>query len=34
MDKIESNIERLRKVIATEENTTRFLKKYQALVVS
>jgi hypothetical protein len=34
MDKIESNIKRLREVIATEENTTRFLKKYHALVVS
>lgn len=28
MDKIEANIRRLREVIATEEGTTRFLKKY------
>jgi hypothetical protein len=31
MDKIESNIRRLREVIATEENTTTFLKKYHAV---
>jgi hypothetical protein len=31
MDKIELNIRRLREVIATEENTTTFLKKYHAV---
>jgi hypothetical protein len=31
MDKIESNVRRLREVISTEENTTRFLKKYHAV---
>jgi hypothetical protein len=34
MDKIESNIRRLREVIASEENTTRFLKKYHPAVVN
>jgi hypothetical protein len=34
MDKIESNIRRLRDVISSEENTTRFLKKYRAPVAS
>ena len=31
MEKIESNIQRLREVIANEENTTRFLRKYNAV---
>jgi len=30
MDKIEANMQRLRKVLASEENTTTFLKKYHA----
>jgi hypothetical protein len=33
MDKIEDNIRRLREVIANEENTTRFLRKYHAFVL-
>jgi hypothetical protein len=31
MDKIESNVLHLREIISTEENTTRFLKKYHAV---
>ncbi|HEY1717291.1 MAG TPA: hypothetical protein VGH42_03240 [Verrucomicrobiae bacterium] len=34
MDKIESNIQRLRELISSEENTTRFLKKYHAAFAS
>jgi hypothetical protein len=30
MDKIEANMQRLRRVLATEADTTTFLKKYYA----